>query len=159
RALHGRIELNSEVLARQLERDAEAGSPPFSAERIATARRPGCGATNLLLARIRERCRTAFLGLEALRGADENAFRALPAIEKAEIYSEALVSNAFFNAWGVPGYQLTETSRALISLGEEAVDPLRRLLDKQEPAPLSGSQDATTGRMYGNRIRDYAWVL
>jgi hypothetical protein len=155
----GKIELNTKALERQLEQDAEAGSPPFGAESIATARRLGRGATDLLLGRIRARGRTAFLALEALRAADENAFTALPTIEKAEIYSEALSSNVFFNAWGVPGYQLTETSRALISLGEEAIDPLRRLLDKQEPAPLSGSQEATTSRMYGNRIRDYAWVF
>lgn len=149
----------SDELVRQLERDAEAEAPPFGAESIEIARRLGKAASDFLLAEIRARGRTAFLALEALRSADPDAYRSLPGPEKAGIYADALKRNLFFNAWGLPVHQLTDTSRALIALGQDAVLPLRRLLDDHEPAPLSGSQDATTSTLYGNRICDYAWVF
>jgi hypothetical protein len=153
------IEMNPEELARQLEREAEAGVPPYGAESIDTARSLGAEATALLLSRIGADDRTAFLALEALRKADPDVYRALPARVRARIYAEALADNLYFNAWGVPGYQLTETSAALISIGEAGIAALRPLLDDMREAPLSGSQDATTSAMYANRICDYAWVL
>jgi hypothetical protein len=94
-----------------------------------------------------------------LRGAAPDAYRALSERDKALIYAEQLAGNAFFNSWGVPGYQLTDTSAALISTGRDGITALQPLLDDPREAPLSGSQDATTSAMYANRICDYAWVL
>ena len=79
--------------------------------------------------------------------------------ERADIYVDALKNSLFYNAWGLPGYQLTVTAHALIDLEEKATEALRPLLTDYRLAPLSGSEDATTSTMYGNRICDYAWVL
>lgn len=151
--------MTPETLARQLERETETGMPPFGADSIATARSLGSRATEQLLARIAARDRTAFLSLEALRGADPDAYRALSDRDKALIYAGQLAGNTFFNSWGVPGYQLTDTSAALIATGRDGIAALQPLLDDTREAPLSGSQDATTSAMYANRICDYAWVL
>jgi hypothetical protein len=146
-------------LAKQLDSDAAREVPPFGAESIETARQQGAAATDILLEHVNARGATAFLALEALREANPNAYHSLPARERAEIYVNALRTNTFFNAWGLPGYQLTETARALVALGDEAVAALKPLLADKREAPLSGSQDATTSDAYGNRICDYAWVL
>jgi hypothetical protein len=148
-----------ETLAQQLEREAEAGVPPFGAESIETARHLGPDASALLLRHIAARDRKAFLALEALRMADPDSYSALRARERAHIYADALAASIEFNAWGVPGYQLTDTSAALIATGRDGITALQPLLDDPREAPLSGSQDATTSAMYANRICDYAWVL
>lgn len=147
-------------LESQLQQDAERRVPPFGAESVRTARRLGAAATSLLLGHIDASASTAFLALEALREADPEAYNDLSARKRAEIYANNLQNDSrFYNAWGVPGYLLTETAHALIDLGDEAVAALEPLLNDRRPAPLSGSQDATTSSMYGNRVRDYAWVL
>src|SRR5262249_13392171 len=102
---------------------------------------------------------TAFLGFEAFGESDTVSYNLIPDRERGRIYDRGLRHSIFYNAWGLPGYQFTNTAYALISLGEEAFAALKPLLDDQRPAPLSGSQDATTSAMYGNRICDYAWVL
>lgn len=147
-------------LESQLQQDAERQVPPFGAESVRMASRLGPVATSLLLGHVEATESTAFLALEALREADPEAFNGLPARKRAEIYASNLQNDSnFYNAWGVPGYLLTETAHALIDLGDEAVPTLEPLLNDRRPAPLSGSQDATTSSMYGNRVRDYAWVL
>ena len=146
-------------LAAQLREDTDQGVPPFGAESVQIARRLGPTAADLLVSEIRARGDTAFLALEAIREAATEAYESLPGRERAGIYVDALTSNVFYNAWGVPGYHLTETSRALIGLGENAVAALTPLLSDLRPAPLSGSEDATTSTMYRNRVCDYAWVL
>jgi hypothetical protein len=86
-------------------------------------------------------------------------YNLLPAEERAECYVDALLTNIFYNTWGLPGYQLSATSRALISLGEKAVAVLKPLLGDRRFAPHSGSKDATASNVYGNRVCDYAWVF
>jgi hypothetical protein len=146
-------------LAVQLREDTVRAVPPFGADSIKIARGLGSEATSLLLQEVKARGNTAFLALEALREADPVAYNALSVRERAEVYVDALKSSLFYNAWGLPGYQLTPTAKALINLGDDAVWVLEPLLRDQRPAPLSGSQDATTSSMYKNRICDYAWVL
>ena len=133
--------------------------PPFGAESVKLARQLGANATKVLLQHIQARGKTALLALEALREADRKAYDSIPVAERTEIYVHSLESSHFYNTWGLPGYQLTPTSQALIALGDEAVSRLRPLLEYQRPAPLSGSQDATTSKMYANRVCDYAWVF
>ncbi len=152
-------ELQLSNLAIQLQEDAARAVPPFGAESVKIARILGPAATNLLLQEIAVRGNTALLALEALREANPSAYSALPVRERADIYVSSLQSSIFFNAWGLPGYQLTPTAQALIALGDDAVPALEPLLAAHQPAPLSGSQDATTSKMYGNRICDYAWVF
>jgi hypothetical protein len=123
------------------------------------ARASGSAATDLLLKEIKAGGKTAFLALEALREADKSAYDALPVQKRVDTYIDTLTNNVFYNAWGVPGYHLTDTARALIGLGAAAVPPLKALLDDEREAPLSGSQDATTSKMYGNRVCDYAWLF
>jgi hypothetical protein len=146
-------------LATQLREDARQAVPPFGAESIQMARELGPQAADLLLEEIDAHEETAFLALEALREADAAAYASLVASERARIYASELKNNLFYNAWGLPGYQLTSTAHALIELGDYAVTVLKPLLADKRPAPLSGSQDATTSSMYGNRVCDYAWVL
>jgi hypothetical protein len=146
-------------LGTQLRHDAARAVPPFGAESVKIARDLGPKATSLLLHEIVARGESAFLALEALRVADPAAYGALPAGERAGIYIDALKSSIFFNAWGVPGYQFTPTAHALIALGDDAGAALAPLLADCRPAPLSGSQGATTSRIYGNRVCDYAWVF
>lgn len=147
------------ILSTQLQEDVTQAVPPFGAESIKIARRLGTAATSFLLEQIRTQGNTAFLALEALRVADQDAYNHLPGRERAEIYVNALRNNVFYNSWGLPGYQLSDTSYALISLKEDAVPLLIPLLSDQRPAPLSGSEDATTSTMYENRVCDYAWVF
>lgn len=123
------------------------------------ARDAGPMAAGLLLAEVHAEGSASFLALEALRAADEHSWKSLAPEMRAHIYAETLRRNIFFNAWGLPGYQLSDTSAAFASLGEAAVAVLLPLLDDRREAPLSGSQDATTSRSYGNRVCDYAWIL
>jgi hypothetical protein len=143
----------------QLLKDAELAVPPFGAESVKLARQLGAQATGILVGHVRARGNTALLALEVLREADRKAYDSIPAAERIEVYAHSLENSDFFNTWGLPGYQLTATSRALIALGDEAVSRLRTLLEDQRSAPLSGSQDATTSKMYANRVCDYAWVF
>jgi hypothetical protein len=146
-------------LATQLKNDASQAVPPFGAESIQMARRLGPQATSLLIHEVKNRGDTALLALEALREADPAGYNSLATRERANIYVDSLKNSLFYNAWGLPGYQLTATAHALIALGEDAVAALQPLLSDRRPAPLSGSQDATTSTMYGNRLCDYAWGL
>jgi len=146
-------------LLTQLRQDASRAVPAFGAESVRLARSLGGAATELLLEQVSARGETAFLALEALRASDPAAYDALPAGERAEIYVATLRTNLFYNTWGLPRYHLTETTRAFLALKEDAVNLLLPLLADQRPAPLSGSQDATTSAMYKNRVCDYAWVF
>jgi hypothetical protein len=146
-------------LEAQLREDTARAVPPFGAESIKIARHLGPEATAFLLHEIRAGGNTAFLALEALRESNPSAYSALSVQERARIYVDALKNSNFFNAWGLPGYQLTPTAHALIDLGDDAVWALELLLHDCRHAPLSGSQDATTSSMYANRICDYAWVF
>lgn len=146
-------------LSSQLQQDATNAVPPFGAASIKIARQLGSVATSFLLEQIGGRGATAFLALEALRESDPGAYDSIPASERADIYASALQSNIFYNAWGVPGHQLTSTAYALISLGEVAIEALKPFLVDQRRAPLSGSKDATVSSIYHNRVCDYAWVF
>jgi hypothetical protein len=146
-------------LAAELEQDAVRAVPPFGAKSIQSARQLGSNATGMLLDHIRGQGDTAFLALEALREADPPAFGSLSTSLRARIYVDALAGSTFFNAWGLPGYQLTPTAHALAALDDAAVAALKPLLVDDRPAPLAGSEDATTSQMYRNRVRDYAWAL
>lgn len=143
----------------QLQQDAAKAVPAFGAESVRLARSLGGAATDLLLEQIRARGETAFLALEALRVSDQAAYAALPASERAEIYAATLRTNVFYNTWGLPGYQLTETTRAFLALKDDAIALLLPLLSDQRPAYLAGSRDATASAMYKNRVCDYAWVF
>ena len=147
------------ALATSLQQDAARDIPPFGADSIKLARKIGPPASQLLVQHVHAHGSDALLALEALRMADPAAYAGLPASECAQVYGAALQHNAFFNSWGQPGGQLTETAHAFAALGDAAIAVLAPLLDDKRPAPASGSQDATTSQMNGNRVCDYAWVL
>lgn len=146
-------------LVEQLQADAAQDVPPFAADSVKLAHQMGKAAVSSLREQVTARGTTSFLALEALREADIEAYQLLPARLRAEVYGEALRNVRSYNAWGVPGYQLTATANAFITLGDEAITVLEPLLDDKRPAQLSGSQSATTSEMYGNRVCDYAWVF
>jgi hypothetical protein len=152
-------EMEESRLRELLQEDTRRDVPPFASESIKLARQMAEAAVNPLLEQINGQGKTRLLALEALRKAVPDVYHSLPARKRAEIYAEALRTASFLNTWGVPGYQLTDTAKALIDIGEEAVAVLRPLLECQQKAPLSGSQAATTSAIYGNRLCDYAWVL
>jgi hypothetical protein len=147
------------ALATSLQQDAARDVPPFGAASVQQARALGAKASPLLVERVRGRGGEALLALEALRGADPAGYAALPAAERAAVYASALQHSTYFNAWGQPGGELTETAHAFAALGDAAVAVLAPLLDDPRPAPSSGSQDATLSQRNGNRVCDYAWVL
>lgn len=151
--------MQNSKLAAQLQDDAAHDVPPFGAESVKMARRSGASATGLLLEHIDSDGGTAFLALEALREADHEAYDSLPASQRSRIYVDDLLHRLFYNAWGLPGCQLTETAYALLSLGDEAISLLKPLLGDQRIAPLSGSAGATASHICGNRVCDYAWVF
>jgi hypothetical protein len=142
-----------------LTEDARREVPPFGAESIRMARELGPAAIEVVKPRVLAQDDTALLALEALRAASREAYDLLPSELRARTYASALARNAFYNTWGLPGFQLSDTAEALIALGKDALPALRPLLRDQREAPLSGSKDATTSRMYANRVCDYAWVL
>ena len=151
--------MSASKLEKQLFEDTNLEVPPFGAESIKIAHKMGSEATNTLLTQIKKNGKTAFLALEALRASDNETYNSLSVPQKAEIYINNLQHSTFYNAWGVPGYQLTGTSNALISMGEAIIPFLSPLLENKLPALLSGSQDATTSSIYKNRICDYAWIF
>ena len=144
-------------LAALLAQESAMGMPPESADSVKRARRSAAKPSRSCARR--SRGPGALLALEGIRAADPAAYEALPAPERAEVYARSLASAQIFNAWGLPGFSLSDTARAVIALGEPAVAALRPLLADERPAPLFGSQDATTATAYGNRVRDYAFVL
>lgn len=146
-------------LQKQLQEDAAQDVPVFTADSIKRARQLGSAAAPILLEQINPQGKTSFLALEALREAAPDIYHSLPARLRANIYGEALRISSFYNTWGVPGQELTDTANAFIDLGEAAIEELKPLLNDKQEAPLSGSHEATTSKIYGNRIRDYAWVL
>jgi hypothetical protein len=146
-------------LSNHLQEDASQDVPPFGTESLRISRQLGASAASLLLEGIKVRGNEALLTVEALRESDPDTYNLLPAEERAECYVDALLTNIFYNTWGLPGYQLSATSRALISLGEKAVAALKPLLCDRRFAPHSGSKDATASNVYGNRVCDYAWVF
>jgi hypothetical protein len=148
----------SKLKAKLLE-EAQIEVPPFGAESVEMARTYGPEATPLLLDLLHGDEKAAFLALEALRAADEKTYDSLDPQLRAKIYSRALAGNASYNAWGLPAYHLTDTAKAFIGVGQDAIPMLLPLLSDRREAMLEGSQDATTGKMYHNRVRDYAWVL
>lgn len=151
--------MNTDELDAQIAQDSADNVPPFSARAVQLARDLGAAATDLLRDHIRRGGPTAFIALEALRQSEPSAFEQIGRAERARIYADQLRESTFFNAWGLPGFKLTDTAMALIALGEEAVPVLAPLLDDNRPAPSEGSQDATVGAAYGNRVSDYAWVF
>jgi len=140
-------------------REAAMGMPPETSESVERARELGAAVTPLLREELRRGGVHALLALEALRAADPEGYASILVAERAAIYADALRASQTFNAWGLPGFVLSDTARAVIALGREAVDELRPLLADERPAPMFGSQDATTSAAYGNRVRDYAFVL
>ncbi|HVK77850.1 MAG TPA: hypothetical protein VM734_31305 [Kofleriaceae bacterium] len=149
------------ALAQQLQQDAarELLPTPSGAQSVRRATELGTTATPLLRDRIQARGADLLLALEALRLADPSAYAAVPAAERAAAYAAALAHSTYFNAWGQPGMQLSDTAHAFAGLGADAVPTLTPLLDDLRPAPAHGSQDATLSRMNGNRVCDFAWVL
>ena len=147
------------TLQRQLAEDSANEVPPFGALSVALALRMGAAATPHLRLHLEPSGATGFLALEALRYADAPEYALLPVSLRAAIHVNALRRHSFFNSWGLPGFQLTETSLAIIALGGGAVPSLAPLLLERRSAPLSGSEDATTSNTYANRVCDYAWVL
>lgn len=151
--------MDARELERRLAEDARNEVPPFGASSVALARAMGSAAKHVLLGHIGANARSAFLALEALRVADAPAYVELPASVRATVYVDALQTQNYFNAWGVPGQSLSAAAEALIALGDAALARLRPLLSNRASAPLSGSKDATVGTAYANRVCDYAWVL
>lgn len=152
-------EMESSNLEGQLLKDAAHEVPPFGAESIKLARDEGPKATPVLMRHIKAGKTTALLALEALREADFESYDSIPPSERVEIYARALKNSNYYNAWGLPGHQLTATARALIALKVAAIPSLQSLLADRRSAPLEGSQDATTSAMYRNRVCDYAWIF
>jgi hypothetical protein len=146
-------------LATQLKKDTDLQVPPFAAGSLEMARELGPEAIDLLLREIRAGGDTAFLALEALRNADSSTYNELPVRDRADIYAKALRATIFFNTWGLPNFQLSPTSEAVIALGDDAIASLESLLTDCRPAPVRGSHEGTVSSMYENRLCDYAWVL
>jgi hypothetical protein len=144
-------------LASMLAEESAMGMPAESADSVRRARQLGSAAVPQLREELHGA--RALLALEGIRAADPAAYEAIPIRERATIYARALHDAQIFNAWGLPGFSLTDTARAVIALGPPAIDALRPLLDDERSAPMFGSQDSTTASAWGNRVRDYAFVL
>jgi hypothetical protein len=146
-------------LTRLLEDEARLGMPPESSDTLARAFELGPAATPTLEAAARGGGAAGLLAVEALRASDPAAYDALPASERAAAYADALRTATIFNAWGHPPLGLSPAAQAFVALGPAAVEALKPLLDDTRPAPMFGSQDATTAHAYGNRVCDYAYAL
>jgi hypothetical protein len=151
--------MSDDEIIRLLDEETALAMPPETADVVRRARDVGPAAADALAAALDDGGWRALLALEAIRAADTAAYAALPAEQRAHIYTDALRDSGEFNAWGLPGVHLTGTARAIVALGTPAVAALAPLLDDDRPAPLEGSQDATTAAMYANRVQDYALVL
>lgn len=81
---------------------------------------------------------------------------------KSIIYCSALQRETTFNRWGIispSGFLPGVYGHELLALGAAAGRDLQRALRDPRRAPVLGGQDERIGRIQGDRVCDYAWVL
>jgi hypothetical protein len=113
------------------------------------------------VARLREHpTADGILALLALRREAPDAYASIPAATRARILTAAMRDRAALNDFGYideeGGYD-REAGRALLELGDAAVEPLAGELADTNPGQLEGSEEATLTEIYGLRRADFAY--
>jgi hypothetical protein len=146
-------------LVRRLEVDSEKDVEPFNslAYREVTAR--GRGIAKDLAAAARTQDRRSLLSLVALRKVDADLYGTVDLKIKTAILFDALRTSKYFNTWGLPHLYWEDAAKAVIQLGDAAVEPLKTLLQDERAAPVWGSEEVMEYKKYKYRVKDYAWAL
>jgi hypothetical protein len=148
----------SELVGR-LEVDSKRDIEPFNspAYREAVSRGPAAG--EALASFINTNDKSSFLSLIAIRKVNKNAYDSVDGKIKAAILVDALRASKYFNTWGLPHSYWESSAKAIIELGDVAVEPLMNLLQDRRAAPVWGSEEALEYKKYKYRVNDYAWAL
>jgi hypothetical protein len=98
--------------------------------------------------------------LLALRREAPDAYESIPPATRAQILVSAMRERASLNDFGYideeGGYD-REAGKALLELGDAAIEPLAQELDDSNPGQLEGSEEATLTHIYGLRRADFAY--
>lgn len=81
---------------------------------------------------------------------------------KAILYWSAFQRETQFNRWGLiskSGFFPGVYGYELMALGEAAAPVLRKSLQDRRRAPVYGLEEERQGRIQGDRVCDYAWVM
>jgi hypothetical protein len=146
-------------LVRRLEDDAEKGVEPFNSLAYREAVSRGQKVGKELATSIKTPSRTSFLTLMAVRKVDPETYRTIGAGTRVRILVDALGTSPYFNSWGLPHLYWEDPAKAMIELGNNAVEPLKALLRDKRAAPVWGSEEVMEYQKYKYRVCDYAWAL
>jgi hypothetical protein len=98
--------------------------------------------------------------LLALRREAPDAYASIPAATRAQVLAAALRERGSLNDFGYidedGGYD-RDAGKALLELGDAAVQPLAAELSDMNPGQLEGSEEATLTEVYGLRRADFAY--
>ena len=146
-------------LVRRLEADSKKDVEPFNslAYREVVSRGPAVG--RALASFIKTHDKSSFLTLIATRKVNKNVYDSVDGKIKAAILVDALRASKYFNTWGLPHSYWESPARAIIELGDVAVEPLMNLLQDRRDAPVWGSEEVMEYKKYKYRVKDYAWAL
>ena len=146
-------------LVKRLEVDSRKDVEPFNSLAYREAISRGPEASRELASSIKSNNKAYFLTLMAIRKLDKNAYGSIDAKIKAAILVDALRTSQYFNTWGLPHAYWQSSAKAIIELGDAAVEPLMNLLKDKRDAPVWGSEEVMEYKKYKYRVNDYAWAL
>lgn len=152
-------EMPIKTLTVQMEMDSAHGLEPFNspAYREVISRGQSIGGELKFL--LTKDDRSSLLTLLALRKVDLDTYSTLDPQFRVNVLIDAFKNSNCFNTWGLPGYYWEDAAEALIAEKEKAIDPLKALLDDEQPAPVFGSEAATIYKHNHFRVKDYAAAL
>ena len=152
-------EMPIKTLTVQMEMDSAHGLEPFNSPAYREVISRGQSIGGELKSLLTQGDRSSLLTLLALRKVDFDSYSTLDPQFRVNVLIDALKNSNCFNTWGIPGYYWEDAAKALIAEKEKAIDPLKALLDDEQPAPVFGSEAATIYKHTHYRVKDYAAAL
>jgi len=146
-------------LVRRLEADSAKVIEPFNSLGYREAVSRGSALGPELAAAVKAANRSSFLTLMAPRKVSKEAYGTVDDKLKVAILVDALRTSKYFNTWGLPHLYWEDAAKAVIELGDSAVEPLKGLLQDTREAPVWGSEEVMEYQQYKYRVNDYAWAL
>ena len=148
---------DSQLLEKLVEQSKKQKEPFNSLAYRELRNRKDLSADSILVTVRQEKGGDGLLPLLLLRRLHVEAYRAMPAEERAAVLTDALEKSRTFNIWGLPHLYLEEASKAMIECGESTHAALVRMLGDTRPAPLwGGGQEGMEAEKYKYRLCDYA---
>lgn len=146
-------------LVKKLEDDGVKNIEPFNSLAYREIVSRGAKIGRELKALVKASNRTSFLTLLALRTSDKEVYFTIDPTLRSKILIDALKESKYFNTWGIPHLYWEEGAKAIIELGDIAIESLEVLLKDKREAPVWGSEEVMEYKKYKYRVCDYAWAL